>query len=361
MEERCYGKVLIKVIIMENESLNKIIDLNESIPDRDVDFEKSRNKKLYDKYVNGFVTKIKLLKKEKSFVLDNSFNGVKASHHIMYKCKVNDKGETLLLTPDGHIGYEFLVEFDKKDPQYGIYYGCRGHIKVGGQNKGIKQIKEDWERLEGEITAVLNNTFVDKDFSKRFQPTNNANNKTYWPFWISLGADEDIIEVAARATKLIRNVYKKYINGWKPREKNEEEDKEKEIPVRTKYTEEAYKKICDDIRKKCGEERMKDFDLFIKRLEERGVVILDDRYEKCWKFVELMNVQVHCLIKTACEVLGLRPDNNGSKVPWGFFSPIFLSIYDEDFDSIRKQKPNNDTVDDMKKLLRSLGYEVKDR
>lgn len=356
---------------MENENSNKRNELDESIPDRDFDFELPLNKELYDKYVNGkkdkdgkegIATKIKHLGNDKAFVSDNSFNGVKANHHIMYKCKLNDNGNTLLLSSDGYIGYEFLVELDLVDIGYGIYYGCRGHIKAGDQKSGIKRIEDDWENLRVEVTAVLNNTFVDKDFSNRFQPTNNANNKTYWPFWISLGADEDVIKVAARATKLICNVYKKYINGWKPREKNEEEDKEKEIPVRTKYTEEAYKKICDDISKKCGEERMKDFDLFIKRLEERGVVILDDRYEKCWKFVELINVQVHCLIKTACEVLGLkRPDSNGSKVPWGFFSPIFLSTYDEDFDSIRKQKPNNDTVDDMKKLLRSLGYEVKDR
>lgn len=207
---------------METKNAYNQFEQDESIPDRDWDFEKEQNRVLYQDYVDRYIAEIERIGDDEAFIIDNSFNGVKANHHIMYKCIVNEKsGETLLMTSDGCIGYEFLVEFDKLDPAYGIYYGCRGHIKAGDQKSGIKRIEDDWENLKVEVTAVLNNTFVDKDFSKRFQPTNNANNKTYWPFWISLGADENVIEVAARATKLICNIYKKYINGWKPRKKKE--------------------------------------------------------------------------------------------------------------------------------------------
>lgn len=323
---------------MENESLNKIIDLNESIPDRDVDFEKTLNEELYDKYVNEFVTKIELLEKDESFVLNNSFNGLEANHHIMYKYKVNKSGETLLMTADGCIGYEFLVEFDKKDPQYGIYYGCRGHIKAGDQKSGIDRIKDDWENLRDEVTAVLNNTFVDKDFSNRFQPTNNANNKTYWPFWISLGADEDVIKVAARATKLICNVYKKYLNGWQPGKKK---DGEKKIPVRTRYTKEAYQDIIKQLKdsanndSKKGEERVKAYKLFIKRLEENCHISVDDRYEKCWKFRSLKKVEVHYLIEEFCNKLLFKDDAISRGNPWRYFSPLFLSKDEMDFCNIR--------------------------
>ena len=349
---------------MDKENTSKLNELDESIPDRDVKFESTQNEKLYAKYVNGFVTKIKLLKKDKAFVLDNSFNEVKASHHIMYKCKVNDNGETLLLTPDGHIGYEFLVEFDKKDPQYGIYYGCRGHIKEGNQKKGIKRIKEDWEKLEGEVAAVLNNTFVDKDFSKRFQMTNNANNKTYWPFWISLGADEDVIKVAARATKLICNVYKKYKNGWQPQKK----DEGKKIPVRTKYTEEAWDDILKLIKKNQGIKGVQKYRSFIRKMEKNGIINRDDRYEKCWKFCGLNNVEVKYLLKEVCNKLHLFGEvpndteseiGNADEVPWEYFTPILLSKFDRTLDYVRNSQPTSTrtekkTVDRIKGIIKLL-------
>ena len=347
---------------MENESLNKINEIIESIPDRDFGFEMPKTKELYDKYVSRLVKKIEKLKNEKDFVSDNSFNGVKASHHIMYKCKVNDKGETLLLTPDGHIGYEFLVEFDLVDTGYGIYYGCRGHIKEGDQKEGIERIETYWEMIKGEVCAVLNNTFVEKDFLNRFQKTNNANNKTFWPFWIALGADEDIIKVAARATKLIRNVYKKYIkciDGDERQHRSMDDVKEKTILLRTNYTEEAYEDILAKIREKNGAEKSKLFHTFIMKMEKEGIIKEDDRYERCWRFEKLRNVEVHCLIRIACEEMGLvvvkNRMNNGDRdiksYPWEYFTPVFLSIHDENFNSIRKTAYNTATEIEMKEFL----------
>lgn len=323
---------------METKDGIKQFELNESIPDRDWDFEREQNGVLYQNYVDHYIEEIKRMQEDKAFVLDNSFNGVKANHHIMYKCNVNEGGETLLMTSDGCIGYEFLVEFDLENPEYGIYYGCRGHIKDGNQKEGIDRIETFfWDTLRPEVTAVLNNTFVDKDFSRRFQKTNNANNKTYWPFWIALGADEDIVEVAARATKLIRNVYRLYINKSPCCTKRVE----KEILVRTNYTEAAYQDIIKQLKDSAGEdlekgkERVKNYKLFIARLVDNCHISVDVRYERCWKFKSLKKTEVHYLIEKFCKNLLFKDDAGLGGNPWKFFSPVFLSKDETDFSNIR--------------------------
>ena len=284
------------------------------------------------------------MKEDKAFVLDNSFNGVEAKHHIMYKCKVDESGGTLLMTSDGCIGYEFLVEFDLEDPGYGIYYGCRGHIKDGNQKEGIDRIEQFWATIHNETCVVLNNTFVGKDFSRKFQKTNNVNNKTYWPFWIALGADEDIIEIAARATKIIRNMYKKYINRDCPTVEK------REMSVEIRYTENAYLTVLDKISKKFGESKAEEYNKFIERLVEKEIVILDDRYEKCWKFREFENVDVRSFMIMAFKKLGLM-DN---RTPWEYFTPIFLSIHDADFDDLRKQFSKESSDDKAKQAIELL-------
>lgn len=330
---------------MNKKATNKNQEIDESIPDRDWDFEGKQNEILYQNYVDHYIEEIDRMGEDEAFVIDNSFNGVKANHHIMYKCIVNEKsGETLLTTSDGCIGYEFLVEFDKLDPAYGIYYGCRGYIKEGNQKEGIDRIKQFWEMIQNETSVVLNNTFVGKDFSRRFQKTNNVNNKTYWPFWIALGADEDIIEIAARATKIIRNMYKKYINGGCPTVEK------RKMPVEIRYTEKAYLNVLDKIAKKFGETKAEEYDKFIERLVKKKIVILDDRYEKCWKFREFENVDVRSFMTMAFKKLGLMD----KRIPWEYFTPIFLSIHDADFDDLRKQFSKGSSDDIAKQAIESL-------
>jgi len=322
------------------------MEYNESVPNRDWEFDKKKYEELYPKYVEKYEERMKRLDKLESFVHDNSFNGVEAGHHIMYKCVVkveSGQKETLLMTPDGHIGYEFLVEFDQENPEYGIYYGCRGHIKEGDPEEEIEKILGFYEKIKNELFLVLNNTFLDIDFSNnRFQETNNANNRTYWPFWIALGEDEDIIEIAARATELIRNVYKKYINGGNPSSK--EAKKKPPKRTRTRYTEYDYNEVIKKIRKNGreeGEKRVESFETFIQKLEEDKIIVKDERYENCWRFTKLPNVEVHCLITEFCKRVGLMKKNGkkDKKVPWEYFNPIFLSMFDEDFEHIRKEKP----------------------
>lgn len=328
---------------MERRYTYKHFEQNESVPERDWEFEKNQYEELYTNFVKKYEDRMKQLDAhEEDFVNENSFNGVSAGHHIMYKCYITKQKETMLMSPDGQIGYEFLIEFDLKNPEYGIYYGCRGHIKEGNQKEGIERIKGYWEKIKGEVCAVLNNTFVDKDFSKRFQDTNNANNKTYWPFWIALGEDEDIIKVAARATKLIRNVYNKYImcmDGDERQLRSMDDVKKKPI-LRTNYTKEAYKGIINQLKESAEndskkKERVKIYELFIKRLQENCHISVDDRYEKCYKFRSLKKVEVHYLIEEFCNKLLFKDDAISRRNPWRYFSPLFLSKDEKDFCNIR--------------------------
>jgi len=84
-----------------------------------------------------------------------------------------------------------------------------------------------------------------------------------------LGADEDFVEVAARATILIRNVYKKFIKGGRPRTTL----KKKTLEVRTKYTQKAYQIVLDTIEVKYGQEVKEKFEKFIKSLLKGGGLV----------------------------------------------------------------------------------------
>ena len=182
------------------------LELSNSIKNRDILLEQRLLDKYFTEYRQKYITRISKLEELCKFKSENSYNGQNAPNHIMYKL-VMKNGCTILKRQDGSIGYEFLIEFDKNDVEYGIYYGCRASIFDKDQRNGIITAENDWATMRGEISNVLNDTFVNKDFSKRFQKTNNANNRTFWPFWISLGEDEDIVGVAARAVELIGRCY----------------------------------------------------------------------------------------------------------------------------------------------------------
>ena len=59
------------------------------------------------------------------FVRDDSFNGVQSCNHIIYKLKTGADGGTVLMNKDGNREYEFVIEFDREESAYGIYYGSR--------------------------------------------------------------------------------------------------------------------------------------------------------------------------------------------------------------------------------------------
>ncbi len=331
------------------------IDRAESVTNRDLELEQRILEELYGEYKAKYVRRIKSLDKLKGvFVEDNSFNGVKAGHHIMYKLLCGKDGSTELRSRDGNRAYEFLIEFDLEDVEYGIYYGCRGLIKGGDQEEQITILQSEWDDvLCGEVCSILNNTFVDKDFSGRFQKTNNANNRTYWPFWIALYEDEDVIDVAARAVGLIYRVYKRFLEGVVPEKRKVSP---KELVVRTRYTEKAFEDALSLLSKECkqffldGAKAKAVFKRFLRNSEKEGRIgkqgiVIDQRYEKCWRFNRMSNVQVGFLLAELTERMGVR--KNKEPIPWRYFSGNFISAKDEPLENIRQS--HNQTDQELEK------------
>ena len=166
------------------------VNCQEVVSEIQKDKIRERNRKHWEE-LNGIASefykkKMRLLDEVEDFKADASFHGNKAPHHMMYKL------ETL-----------YSKDYE---PVVGIYYGCKGLILDENDKDGMAMFNEEWEDIRYYVTAVLENTFPGKFFTHRFKPTNNANNHTYWPFWITLHEDEDIVEVGARAVRLIRSI-----------------------------------------------------------------------------------------------------------------------------------------------------------
>lgn len=312
-------------------------DVAHSVIDRDLETETRLYKHLYGNYVHAYIDEILRVSEDKDFVRDDTYNGVHSDHHIMFKLRCDENGSTHLVSHDGHRGYEFLIEFDVHDTAYGIYYGCRGLILGGDQEEEINRFMEEWKELSRMVRTVLNNTFVNIDFiPERFQPTNNANNRTFWPFWISLYQGEDVLKVAARGTKLIYRVYKDYLEsgnslGAAPRAK-------KKVDLgTTRFTEDAYQAVLRSIKDKSKRDR---FEYFLKRAvqEDVGLLVMDPHYEKAWRVKgDRSNEAFALFLEELCKEIGLiKKKKHGEDIPWSLFIPIMLTSEGGSFDAIKQ-------------------------
>lgn len=196
-----------------------------------------------------------------------------------------------LQSADGHCLYEFLIEYNTDEPSVGIYYGCRG-ITVRGYDhvKGIERFRKERAIVLPEMCKILNNTFPNKDFSHRFKVTDNANDNTYWLFWLTLNEEEDINKVGITATTIIRNVFRRYLNG--------EELSKGELPQKhfenepTCFTKATYEALITSIRyidDRKDEDSIKTamarnlFERFINRAECNNLIVMDSNYERAWR------------------------------------------------------------------------------
>lgn len=288
---------------------------------------------LYDKYVERYKQEIHKMREHRDFKRDDTYHSNKSEDHIKYKYIVNDNGDTELYSSDGNRAYEFLIEFDNKEPSYGIYYGCIGLVKGGDQHEQYAIFAREWEVLKDEITEVLNNTFHYKDFSKRFRMTNNTNDKTYWPFWIMLYDDEDVFDVAALAVKLIHNVYKRYLRGGQVLTGH---TKEKKYETKTSFTQKDYDSVLKKIEKK------ELFVSFIKNAVACGYLERDERYDVCYRFVNVSNVIAAFILQELSAYLVVLKSKSANKekdvkdtIPWKLYKPIFLTESSGSIDSLK--------------------------
>lgn len=90
------------------------------------------------------------------FRRDDSYNGIHANHHTMYK--LDD-----LHNKDNSITYEFLIEFDRNDPCLGIYFGCKGLIKKGDNLEQQKTMIIEWnDHIMSKVLERLDKLYVEK-------------------------------------------------------------------------------------------------------------------------------------------------------------------------------------------------------
>ena len=130
------------------------------------DFAKEQATKLTQEYADIIQKKVLDLEKleplpngEPLFRRDDSYHGIHANHHTMYKLRD-------LTNKDNSIVYEFLIEFDRNNPSLGIYYGCKALIKKGDNLTRIAEkyhvtISElmEWNNLNDDKILEVNNEF----------------------------------------------------------------------------------------------------------------------------------------------------------------------------------------------------------
>lgn len=309
---------------------------------------RSLTSKLMQKYIGRHIDKIKQLDGCEDFVCDNHVRGERSKSHIMYKLKNADG--TLSLFKEGR-KYEFLVEFDCDDFAYGIYYGCRCTFDPESDIHHQKaRCDEEWEHLKGYTITNLNNTFVDIDFSERENPTDNANNATYWPFWFRVGEEENIVEIAALATRIIRNTYHWFFQeeNYAIILKDSNTHKAKRGPKRdrtaqTRYTNKEYDKIINrlkhstikksnDTKAYCNGAEIY-FERLIETLERHNILSRNTIYERCW----VINDMDKCRFADIIAEFSKRISTNTQNISWSLFSPIIMSSNHGVFDDIRKQ------------------------
>lgn len=335
---------------------------------------------LTKKYVNEMSKKIhtirdlELKKNVKLFKEDPSYNGIEADHHIMYKLPS-------LKNKDGSIEYEFLIEFDLWDPSIGIYYGCKGLTKRGNHEENIKALDLDWKNLQLKVCKRLNNIFPNKKFDYRFKPTDNANDNTYWPFWISLYEDENIIEVAVRAIIAIRDEYKQYLEGndYKPDEvckysipPQPKEKGEGEVHSETRFTEESYGIMCRAIKVNKRMDSNEINDIWKEVLEgfiewAKRKQILEDvvGYEKAYRFrnsPKEFSFWVRVITHSTAFIYNEKYNKKyEAKTPWEKICLIFLNEKNEPLDANTlknslKPSTNNDTSRILKNEEKNILY-----
>lgn len=314
-----------------------------------------QEKDLMDKYTEQqslyLQKQFEKLKICSDFHEDSSFNGVEATHHIMYKMET-------LYNKDKSLGYEFLIEMDVDEPSLGIYYGCKVLILNEQIHESIAQVTKEWEDIiRPQVCRVLNNVFVHKNFERRFLKTDNANDRTFWPFWISLEPDEGIVDVAAEATRIIRRIYDIYLNGDSFSTKSEPE-KPKYMNSELAFTNETYENLISvlfdkkedtansQMQKSNEVKRNSRFRFFITQCIANDILERDKRYEHAYKVCDMPDSEFSYLLKLYFEGQIQNLDEKGKKIPWGHIQKVFLNKDGYAFKDMRQLpgKVNSESV-----------------
>ncbi|MDE6560363.1 MAG: hypothetical protein K2K75_03170 [Muribaculaceae bacterium] len=268
--------------------------------------------------------------------------------------------EESIISVDGHRHYDMLIEYDIYHPSHGIYFGCRSTTLPGFDHSvETKTALEEWNSVLPLALRRLNNVFPEKDFSCRLRDTDNDNDRTFWPFWISLHEDESPDAVACVALRILAAAYKDYVAGEAIDVKMPEHKAIVYPTLRTAFTREAYESFLKrlaanvalvsslDKRDLNVRTAVSMFESLIRRLEERGVLTRNTAYEYAWNLRhDIPDVEFSALIKIFFEELRLRLALNSSvKVPWKDLIRLILRHDESPFkEQVKTLKAQYDTI-----------------
>ncbi len=282
---------------------------------------------------------------------DSTLHGQPTPNHIMFKL------DSIDVPGRKDMRYEFLIEYDIYEPHVGIYYGCKCITARGADHQNvIDQAERDFKAIRDTLIRVLNNVFSELDFSYRLRVTNNAENGTFWPFWIRLNEEEDIEQVGVKALKLIRHIYETYLKkdnstqlslngkaqdydtiGWKDLRiryegYTDESYDLKDSEVKFGMILDGYKKLCKKVdalpynygcegaSKKLRKLPKEILGHFMQKMLKKGIVEPDDWYygiNKVYKFKGFSEIRI------SDEISKLFKENN-INLESTYVFPIFL-------------------------------------
>ena len=277
-------------------------------------------------------------------------------YHIIYRYRPKDSNKPFR-SIDGR-DYDFVIEYHRGKPSEGIYYGIKGEVTSGDLEEQCEKFHKEWPNIfmmdksklqkiydesrgkdifwgynfQLELTEILNNTFPWKDYLKCYKPTDNIWKNRYWLFWVTLNDDEDIVNVAARAVKLMAKTFERcmimneYNRLYEAPQDKKSADKSAAYQI-TSFTEDSYKRFLkkmgnDDSGNSYGE-------MLIEKLIDEKYVFEDGRYEKCYrcnKDNRKIKKKLNDINKGKEQSQILFPYYKGDirKIPWGDIDRMFL-------------------------------------
>lgn len=243
---------------------------------------------------------------------------------------------------DCNFHYEFLLEYNLANPNVGIYFGCRCITDWGSDHKkAIRCSQKHYEKFKPEIIRTLNATFPNKDFTHRLKITDNANDFTYWPFWITLYEDEDIKQVGLRSLEIIRKIYDFYLTHEYTGSKKRRYNKRTKVcrPI-TRFTNDAFAFLLEKL------DSNLEFNILIEKALKIGCLVKDPILECGYRFngfdrneIDKNTGPMGCclLIDVMCDIMKIKD------IPWSAFSCVLLKDNGDAWTTtdIKNQKSNS--------------------
>lgn len=278
--------------------------------------------------------------------------------------------EQQLLSADGHRRYDLLIEYDIYHPSHGIYFGCRSTTlpDFNHAEETIAALKE-WNAVLPLALRRLNNVFPEKDFSCRLRDTDNDNDRTFWPFWISLHEDESPHAVARTALQILANAYRDYTSGKATKVPTLDPSPITYPPIRSAFTKEAYDAFINriaanvaivsdlDHKDSKAQQAIDLLENFIQSSENARYIVRSDAYQYAWKLKEeISDIEFSAMVKTLFQIIGERLNLRSLiKIPWRHIIRLFLRHDESPFkEQLKTLHAQHDTLTTLRTVALTL-------